>query len=463
MRNRQHLVVWILAAGMLCVTAVAGTSLSGEDQPAGKEFLLIRAEWTFDGLGSEVEKGICILCEGDRIKAIGPEIKAPAGARILEGEGLCVMPGLIDAHVRLLDGFLVSPVYLFPAFGVTTVCDFENSVLCAEGLNDTIASGQITGPGLVYSGESLTKSVKPMMFQIPVVSPEETRTAVRKLADHGAGLLVLSSGLEPAAARVAIEEAAARGMKIAADLLESREIDASSALEMNIDRLERMGGIPQAIRVDRENTTPLDRSALFDWLEQDPEKQKTLIKEIVRKGVFLVPSLVAFEKMSLYPNQVLSEENLDPSITQGTLDYWTQVWDGFAATPWWPAACRLHFEYSRRFIKEAVEAGAMIAAGSATPTPGVLPGLGLHRELELLVQAGLSEPQAIKAATAWAAQCIGKESLIGTLESGKRADLLIVEGNPLDDIRKTRNIRWVILGGKIVKREEIPGLNPIKK
>lgn len=417
--------------------------------------LLIRAEWIFRGDGDGLEEGLHILLRGDRIEKIGPDLKAPPGAEVIDAPGMCAMPGLIDAHVRLFDGFLVGPVYLYPAWGVTTVRDLENHSLRVKGLKEIIDSGEILGPRIVYSGESLTWKEQSAPFQIVLGDEEEAESAVRKLAGEGAGFLVLSSGITKEAAEAVLEAASALDLPAAADLLSSEDLDALEAVRLGVKSIEGLGGVPQALAEE----AGFQESPLFSWLCMDKEKEAVLINEIVQREVYLVPTLNAFEKMYLPADLVLAKDETTRGLSDTTWEYWKELILERDKSPWWTASRLLHYQYSRKFIRNAASAGARIVAGSRAPIPGVAPGAGLHRELELLVDAGLEPSAALRAAMIEAARCIGAEEDLGSIEKGKYADLLIVEGNPLDDIVATKNICWVIKGGGVIPRGEIPGFD----
>jgi hypothetical protein len=421
--------------------------------------LLVRAEWLFTGRGDDLAHGMDVLCRGGRIVEVGEGIQTPKNALVLEGPGLCVLPGLIDVHVRLDDGFERAPLYLFLAWGVTTVRDFENALPRINGLKEIIEKGEIFGPRILSSGESLTTQEKNAPFQFPVTDPDEARAAVDRLAKGGADFLFLSHPISPSHAEAAVKQARSLDVLCAADLLESTSWDALKAVEIGVHSLERLGGVPQAVCANGGLARSTYPRPLFQWLNRDLEKENALIQEIVKHGVYLVPTLAAFEAVTLPDKIVLAEGKGTQGLPGTARKYWREIRARRGYLPWWPASCLLHLRYSQAFLLSAHRAGARIAAGSGAPTPGVAPGFGLHRELELLVDAGLSPAKALCAATLDAARCIGAEKELGTIEPGKAADLLIVEGNPSQNIANTQRIKWVIKEGRLVKREEIPGFS----
>lgn len=443
----------------LAVVAITGADA---EEVKTAPTLFIQTTWVFRGGGHDLEEGIAIICRNGRIEAIGPDLEAPPGAIVLEASGTCALPGLIDAHVRLHDGFLISPVYLFSAWGVTTVRDFENIRLRAQHLKETIDSGAVLGPNIVFSGESLAGPDQTGPIQLVAENPDSAPDLVNLLVRDGAEAVHLSSGITKEIARAVVEQAEATGLPVAADLLVSRSLNALEAVRLGAHSLERLGGVPQAVRKDDAPELPVDQSPLFYWLWRDTKKESDLIREIVQGGVYLVPTLVAFEKMSTPGALNLSEQNRPSGLPASMVEYWQEVQSGMDQASGWAAGCRLHLDHAKAFIGKAEKAGAKIVTGSATPTPGVGPGTGLLREIELLIEAGLTPAQALNAATIEAARCLKKDQDLGSLEPGKKADLLIVQGNPFEAITALKEIRWVIQGGRLVKREEIPGLKTIK-
>ena len=116
------------------------------------------------------------------------------------------------------------------------------------------------------------------------------------------------------------------------------------------------------------------------------------------------------------------------------------------------------WEVSRQIVKTLHAVGVRILAGTDSPMPQVYPGFALHKELELLVEAGLSPADALRSATIWPADFLGLSESIGSIATGKRADLLLLDGNPLSDISQTQRIRAVVLDGRLLQRTDLDHL-----
>jgi imidazolonepropionase-like amidohydrolase len=233
--------------------------------------------------------------------------------------------------------------------------------------------------------------------------------------------------LTPTQVQAIVEEAAAHGVPVTAQLYATTSAE---AVALGVTGLERTfsGAIDTA-------TT---------------QELQALARLLAAKGVFVVPTLVNNEQLSRLLDPVLRQDPL--------LQYVPLAWFGWWDTPfgvgqWTEArsAQQRHFLSRKKvLIEEFARANGRVVAGSATPLPYVLPGTGLQRELELLVEAGLTPMQAISAATKVAAEFLGQEAHLGTLEVGKLADLVILGGNPLADIRQVRQVEVVLRDGQTV-------------
>jgi imidazolonepropionase-like amidohydrolase len=193
---------------------------------------------------------------------------------------------------------------------------------------------------------------------------------------------------------------------------------------------------------------------------QDDARCRALVGRLARNGTAQVPTLVAARGYA-YMRELAAGGDprlryLDPEIE----GFWTPSSNPFTSR--FPEERWLSAQAQYRRLVELVPlmaaAGVPILAGSDTPNPWVIPGFGLHDELELLVQAGLTPLQALQAATVNPARFLGRTDELGTVGIGKLADLLVLEANPLEDITATRRIRAVVADGRLYRRAELDGL-----
>jgi len=388
----------------------------------------------FHGDGSVTERA-SVLVEGERIVKIGKENMAiPRGSKRISLEGRTLFPGFIDAHVHLcLDGSpdpmgkLASEPSVVTAIrasqlaqetlmaGVTAVRDMGGKDGVDLALREAIRSGMIRGPRMLVSRSMICMTGgHGWQFGRQADGPDEVRKAAREQIRGGADLIklmatggVLTPGVEPGAEqlteeelRAGIEEAHKAGRKTATHAMGNRGI--LNALRAGIDSIEH------GVYLD--------------------EEAATLMK---KRQVPLVPTISA-----LYHIEEMGTEGGIPAFAvEKTL------------------RVKPHHLNSVRLAREA---GLVVAMGTDAGTPFNRHGLNLT-EMVLLTRNGYSSTQALQAGTGIAAQTLGLDKVIGTVEEGKLADLVVVEGNPLDDMEillKPEAVMLVMQGGNIVKGEK---------
>jgi len=383
-----------------------------------------------DGNGRLIENA-SILIEDRRITRIGKDVEVPAETQVVDCEGKTVMPGIIDAHVHLcLDASpdpektllqetdftttLKSAQHAHATLmgGTTTVRDLGAKNHIDVSLRDAIGDGIIAGPWLLISGKPITMTGGTgWSFGREADGVDEIRKAAREQLKAGADLLkimatggVMTKGVEPGSPqlaveemRVAVEEAHKAGKRMSAHAQGTRGI--KNALEAGVDSIEH------GVFLDDE-----------------------AIAMMVEKGVFLVPTLSA-------PHNII-KHGREAGIPEFAVEKTEAVMDR-------------HLESFRAAHKEGVK----IAMGTDAGTPFNRHGKNAL-ELELMVRAGMSVMEAIVTATGSSAMLLGLDHEIGTIEEGKRADILVVDGNPLDDMalfRDETKIQIIIRDGVIVK------------
>jgi TolB-like protein/imidazolonepropionase-like amidohydrolase/class 3 adenylate cyclase len=390
--------------------------------------LVIHAGQVIDGTGRAPLVDAVLVVEGGKITAMGQAgvIAIPSGATRLEVPAKTVIPGLIDMSMESYADWM-QPLFL--QHGVTTVREVGNDldvilIYRRRSQKPDAKRPRIFACGPVIDGPN---SAWGPWKSRAVTSADEARTVARELLARQVDCLKVAMQLTPPQIQAIVEEAAAHGVPVTAQL---GATTAAEAMALGVTGMERTLGI------DYRSTT-------------DQELQ-ALARLLAAKGVFVVPTLVNHEQASRL---------LDPALRQDPLlQYvplaWFGWWDAPAGARQWTeadSARQRYFLTRKKVLLEAfARANDRVVAGSATPNPYVLPGAGLQRELELLVEAGLTPMQAISAATKVAAECLGQETRLGTLEVDKLADLVILGGNPLEDIHQIRQVETVLRDGQTV-------------
>jgi len=392
--------------------------------PAAPAIAIVGARLIDGRGGPSVAEGTVVI-RGDRIAAVGPSgsVGVPDGAERVDGRGLSVLPGLIDSHFHL-DGDEGLPALVL-SHGVTSARDPGAWIEAYDGVRKSGAPVPrlfLTGPHLDSPPPAYPKD------SILVRDAEETRLAVERAADAGASGIKIYFRLPLALARVAIDTAHARGLPVTAHL---EILDARDAIRAGVDGLEHVTSVGTALTPPREaevyrQAVLADNAARREgryrmWSEIDLESPRVreLLDLIVRRGVFLSPTLAVFERRAG-----------DANTTEVHVNGYLKM---------------------LRFIGKARAAGARIVVGSHSSVPHAQRGWAYQREMEQLVEAGMTPLEAISAGTLQNARFFRIADRLGTLDRGKLADLVLVEGDPSSDIMAMRRVRRVMLNGRWVR------------
>jgi adenylate cyclase len=390
--------------------------------------LVIHAGQVIDGTGHAPLVDTVIVVEGGKITAMGQvgTINTPPGATRFEVPGQTVIPGLIDMSVESYADWM-QPLFL--RHGVTTVRDVSSNldVILIHRRRSQKPGQQrprLFACGPVIDGPNSSWS---SWKSRAVATADEARAVARELLDRQVDCLKAFEKLTPPQVQAIVEEAATHGVPVTAQLLATTTAE---AVALGVTGLERTfsGAIAAA-------TT---------------QELHALARLLADKSIFVVPAMVNNEQLSRLLDPALRQDPLLQYVPPALSGLWEAP---SGREPWTEADSARHRHFLSRkkeLLKEFARANGRVVAGSATPNPYVLPGAGLQRELELLVEAGVTPMQALRAATQVAAEFLGQEAHLGTLEVGKLADLVILGGNPLDDIRQIRQVEVVLRDGQIV-------------
>ncbi|HUP45610.1 MAG TPA: amidohydrolase family protein [Thermoanaerobaculia bacterium] len=396
-----------------------------------------------------------VIVRDGRIAEIGPAatVAVSPGAERIDGRGRYLLPGLADMHVHLEYFETPEMLKLFTAGGVTFVRSMDGRPRILEW-KKAIAAGSLEGPAIQTAGPLLDGAPPVLPDNTVVRTPEEARAAVAEQHEAGYDFIKVYTNLSVRAYEAILEEAKQRGMPVAGHV--PRHSTMAKALEGHAS-IEHLAAFDELI--EAESSPFYGRfhwSKLYLAMEADPQKIAEAGRRVARSGVAVVPTLVEAMHAVARPAVLASWMRRDELqlVPAEVREFWETRVRGVSDRldeEDWPVIER--GRQNRRDLVAALDAaGAKILAGTDTPNPFVVPGVSLHRELELLVAAGLTPKEALAAATREAAAFAGEADEWGTIEEGKRADLLLLHRNPLEDIAATRNLDRVMVRGKLAGR-----------
>lgn len=411
-----------------------------------------------------------VVLAGGKIQAIGTrdaQVDEPPGALAMDAEGKFLIPGLIDAHVHLVQilasahmtGDEILPLFL--AAGVTSVRDTGDEVV-PETLVARFAANHPESCPRVFTCSPLIDKDPPfhnyespaMIFGRALTDPAKVPAFVEDMAAWGVTSLKIYVGTPRPIGRLVISEGHKRGLKVMGHL---GAYSAQDAVADGIDVLEHIWGVWHFIIPPEERSRP-GFPATLDL--QNP-MAKELIAEIVRRGTIVDPTLAVFRNMLLLNDLPEVRDHPDNALMPARLvRFWKEDATRINLRPETLAARRGEFAKYQELTGVLHRAGVTLLAGTDTAEPYCPPGYSLHQELEMLVQSGLPPSAAIRCATLNNAKALGQQEQLGTIEPGKAADLILLNANPLDRITNTRSIARVFHGGHVVDPAEILKLVP---
>ncbi len=436
---------------MRALVVAASLLMLGTATPATFD-LVIRDARIVHGDGRVSPRATIFISAGRivRIEGTRPTSVIQAG-RVIDAAGRTVIPGLIDAHVHVEPWTLP----LFLKYGITTVRDVHNR---PEYIFPLAASESPSQPRIIAAGALIDGPGSFWKDAIVVDDFVSARAAVRRQVEAGAGVIKVYTKLHPALISVIVQEARARGVPVAAHL---GKTTATEAAMVGVTSIEHLSGIADAASTQPERLYKAHDDFLggftafeLEWPSLKAAALDRVARALIERKVVLVPTLALHEAFSRLADSDLRQ---DPALADVPADVLGRNWDPadiMARAHWTPqvlAAFKRTLPVLQRFITSYRQLGGRIVAGTDTPQQFVVPGSSLHRELELYVAAGLTPAAALKSATADAADLLGIADRAGTVDVGKDADLVLLDGDPLTDIRATRRIVAVVRGGVVVR------------
>lgn len=417
-----------------------------------------------------------VVVRGTRITAVGYDV--PRGVEVVDLRGKYVIPGLADMHTHQVGDERIWPA-LYVANGVTTIREMSGSpdVYAARA---RIESGALLGPRMIAASNIIDGSPTlwdPNLIAVEVAgTPAEGRESVRRVAANGADFVKVYSRLHPDTHRAVADEARRHGLTIAGHLPD--EVPATRASEIGQRSFEHSHSMALAVssqdaeirrRLRSISTAEGDYNAWFDqyhpieWLAHDtfsPTRAAVVFGTLRHNRTRVVPTL-AMHNVLDHPDDVSPDDPRLKYLPADTLAVYDYVLDALyrpRRTPEDKAQQPALFRYRQRFAAAMIRAGVPVMAGTDTGTPYCFPGFSLHDELELMVRGGVTPLEALRTATTEPARFLGRPGELGTVRPGAIADLLVLDANPLADIRNTQRIHSVSIRGRYIGPDERAGL-----
>lgn len=412
---------------LLC-SVVLPRHMAGGAETGGA--LVFRDARVFDG--AQVLPRATVLVRNGRIVAVGPQVQAPDGARVIDARGKTLLPGLIDSHTHVFGPEVLRAALVF---GVTTELDMFMSEAVLTDIRKELAGEK--GPGIADLRSAGTLVTAPgghgTEYGLPIPtlsSPEQAQAFVDARIAEGSDYI-----------KIIYDDGKTLGMSFPTLSLETLKAVIAAAharKKLAVVHIGSLQGAREAVEAGANGLAHL-------LTDRPPEADFGRL--VASHHTFVVPTLTVLESVSGRRGGVAlaGDPAIAPFLSPGGQ---AELNRAFPAR----AGVATNYSAAEEAVRQLRAAHAPLLAGTDAPNPGTTHGASLHRELELLVQAGLTPAEALAAATSVPAKQFGLADR-GTIGPGRRADLLLVEGDPTTDIKATREIAGVWKLGVAVDRE----------
>jgi imidazolonepropionase-like amidohydrolase len=397
---------------------------------ASTNFAIVGAR-LIDATGAPAVENSVVVIRNNKIAAAGPaaSVRIPPGMRVIRANGKSLLPGLWEMHSHY-SGIEFGPALL--SAGITTARDCGGEFEFLTTVRHAIEAQHQLGPRLLLAG--LIDGGGPLTFgAFTADTPGEGIVAVDLYADQHFDQIKVYTQIKPFVLRAIAEEAHKRGLTVTGHV--PAAVDTFEGIADGMDQINHLQFITKSM-------TPKDSTAPFTLADLNSDRAKALIALLVEKHIIVDPTL-GWGEMAGHPRSIATS-SFEPGVLSAPFPL-AMRFNNIGTTTTAEAKFHERMNTNLKVVAALFQAGVPIVAGSDTN----LIGYGLDRELELYVQTGMTPLQAIQSATIVPARAMHHDSDSGTIEVGKRADLLLVDGDPLTDISALRNVVSVVTDGRL--------------
>jgi len=406
--------------------------------------------------GSGPRPDVTIVMVGHRITAVGPSASTPvpAHAQVHDETGHFAVPGFWDAHVHLSQMGIES-MPLFVANGVTGVRDMGSTFEDIVRWRQARSAGQ-PAPRIFAPGPKLDGKGEPWNDNWLVTSPEAARRAVDDLKAYGVDFIKVHGGLSRPVYDAVADESRKKGLFFSGHVgADYPAAWAAKSGQRTIEHGSHMVPCSESVRAQLRADPKL--APTLTWVCADTNDD--VLPELARAGVWLTPTLVSWRGKVMMHKDAPTLEGFR-YVTEALEKHW--LGDGEETAPL-PIEREVFAQFGP-LAAHAHRAGVHLLVGTDIGDPYVVPGFALHDEMQLFVEAGIPPLVALRSATLEAARALGVADTTGSIEAGKSADVVVLEADPLANIRNTRRIGAVVLNGQWYDRAKLTALlEPLRR
>ncbi|HUU52983.1 MAG TPA: amidohydrolase family protein [Candidatus Heimdallarchaeota archaeon] len=414
-----------------------------------------------DVTGAPPKSGVTVLITDNRISKIGKtkKTKLAGGVQIIEGSDKFLIPGFWEMYAHL--GYSKDSWDLFIANGVTSLRvnlgfpDFHE-------WRKEISAGKLIGPRMIIASRLADGPTPGRQYSPAHIHNEaEGRQFVRKAEEEGADFIKIGTYLSRVAYFAIIDEAKKQGIPFSGHVpLSVSAAEVSDAGQKSIDHSY---GVKIACSSKEEEFRKRlmelvpelhARVKLYEEIDYSEQEAGELFARLIKNSTFVCPTLAVWSELAFRGREEVANDPRLEFVPSWKVDRWSQIAIELEKEELM-ASLKSNRQKSLDIVGAMSRAGVELLAGTDTGTPYCIAGFSLHDELALFVRAGLSPLEALRTATYNPAKFFGKLDSMGTIEQGKVADLVLLDANPLEDIRNTQKIAAVVIDGKILKKEEL--------
>jgi len=395
-----------------------------------------------DGTGAPGQPSMTVVVRDDRIDAIGKvgRVAIPAGSRVVDGTGKFLIPGLWDMHVHLTDA-RPSAIPTLVANGVTGVRDMGSRLTELDDWRVRIEDGSLIGPRIVRAGPILNgQEFGPV--QLGVSDATEARAAVRTLARVGVDFIKIHLTLTREQFLAIMGEAKRAGLPVAGHI-PAGAVTLEEASDSGLASIEHTESLFQGtpyLRMPRDSMLPA---------------VALLFQRFARNGTFYTPCLIMYKASAEWRG--FAPQPQSKYVARSANDRMLQTAEQYKNSPEILAGRQRVLRDFVVLVGMMRQNGVKVMTGTDLSDGRIFPGYSVQEELALLVDAGFTPNEAIQAATRVPAEFL-RLSDAGTIQQGKRADIVLLTADPLQDIRNTAKIHAVVLRGQMLDRARLDAL-----